>query len=289
MNRNGVVAVCIVSAGMLFTSSLHADSIEPAKQVSVTVIADGKTSAQVVLPLPRGAELGVRAGQMVPTPGNENAFRLVGNASVSTRLDGVDLASVYGEELLVSKQVLDAGQVAARAALETMLAADQSFREKLNEQLQSSGAAREPKNFGSQWKEQQAIDRRNQARLDTIVKEYGWPTFAWAGRDGVDAAFLVVQHADLDYQRKYLPTIEQAVAQRNLSPSVFALLEDRIRVREGKKQIYGTQLNTAADGTWVPYPIEDEANVDARRARVGLGPLAEYVKGFGPQAKPQSH
>lgn len=274
---------------MLFTSCLRADSAEPAKQVSVTVIADGKTSAQVVLPLPRGAELGVRAGQMIPTPGNENAFRLVGNASVSTRLDGADLASVYGEELLVSKQVLDGGRVEARAALEAMLAADQSLREKLNEQLRSASAAGESKIFASQWKEQQAIDRRNQARLDAIVKEYGWPTFAWAGRDGVDAAFLVVQHSDLDYQRRYLPMIEQAVTQRNLSPSAFALLEDRIRVREGKKQIYGTQLDTATDGAWVPYPIEDEANVDARRARVGLGPLAEYLKGFGPQAKPQPH
>ncbi len=29
------------------------------------------------------------------------------------------------------------------------------------------------------------------------------------------------------------------------------------------------------------HPIEDEINVDQRRAAVGLGPLAEYAKRFG--------
>jgi hypothetical protein len=83
--------------------------------------------------------------------------------------------------------------------------------------------------------------------------------------------------------------IEQAVAQHDLSQSSLALLEDRIRVREGKKQIYGSQLHSTASGKYVPEPIEDEVNVDARRAKVGLGPLSEYLKGFDPEEKPDSH
>jgi hypothetical protein len=50
---------------------------------------------------------------------------------------------------------------------------------------------------------------------------------------------------------------------------------DRILVAEGKPQRYGTQFHTV-DGKLVPRPIEDEANVDARRAAVGLGTMAEY-------------
>ena len=43
------------------------------------------------------------------------------------------------------------------------------------------------------------------------------------------------------------------------------------------KQLYGTQF-TVVDGQWKPRPLEDEANVDKRRAEAGLPPLAEYRK-----------
>ena len=42
----------------------------------------------------------------------------------------------------------------------------------------------------------------------------------------------------------------------------------RIRVNEGRAQIYGTQFGR---------PLEDETNVDARRAEVGLERLADYL------------
>ena len=65
------------------------------------------------------------------------------------------------------------------------------------------------------------------------------------------------------------------------------MMEDRVLLGEGKKQIYGTQLRSGRDtgGQWVLEPIEDEAGVDARRAAVGLPPLAEYLKAFGLEYK----
>ncbi len=228
------------------------------------------------------------AGKMVRTPDNEDIVRLVGDASISAKWNGVELGSAYGDELLVSKDVLDAGRVAAKGELEAMLVSDQSVRESIAEQSRKDNLALDAPEFATRWKEQQANDTQNQATLDRIVKQYGWPTFGWAGRDGTLSAFLVVQHADLAYQRRYLPMIEEAVGQRNLSPGALALLEDRIRVREGKKQIYGSQLHSTASGKQVPEPIEDEANVDARRAKVGLGPLSEYLKNFDPEEKPHS-
>jgi hypothetical protein len=39
----------------------------------------------------------------------------------------------------------------------------------------------------------------------------------------------------------------------------------------GQKDVEGLQLE----------PIEDESNVDERRAKMGLGPLADYLKRFG--------
>ena len=289
MKRNGFVPLCLASASTLFSPLLPADTAEAPAQVSIAVIADGKTSAQIVLALPKGAGLNVRAGKMIPMPGNDQTVRLVGNATVSTWLDGVELDAVQGEELIVSKEAPDSGRIAARAELEAMLATDQAGRTRLVEQSRQKGVAADSAQFAAEWKDQQAIDQRNQVQLDTIVKQYGWPTFAWAGRDGIDGAFLVVQHGELDFQRRYLPLLRLAATDGNLSYGALAYLEDRVRVREGKKQVYGTQLHSTAEGKQALDPIEDEANVDARRAKVGLEPLSEYLKRFNPEEKPPSH
>lgn len=62
------------------------------------------------------------------------------------------------------------------------------------------------------------------------------------------------------------------VSQKNV-----AYLTDRVLLAEGKKQIYGTQFSLV-DGAWQVRPLEDEANVDKRRAEIGLSTMAEYVK-----------
>lgn len=53
-----------------------------------------------------------------------------------------------------------------------------------------------------------------------------------------------------------------------------AFLEDRIAVLEGRPQRFGTQFDWDARGELSPQPIDDPAGVDARRATVGLEPLA---------------
>lgn len=85
-------------------------------------------------------------------------------------------------------------------------------------------------------------------------------------------------HADLDvgFQRQCLALLEAAVAAGEASASNFAYLVDRVRVHEGRPQVYGTQLQTT-NGELTAGEIEDEAQVDERRAHVGLGPLREYV------------
>jgi hypothetical protein len=107
------------------------------------------------------------------------------------------------------------------------------------------------------------------------------------GKQGSLTAFLVIRHADPDYQKKYFPLLKEAVSKGEADPVDAAYLEDRILMREGKKQIFGTQLHTnevtKRIGLW---PIDDEEGVDARRASLGLEPLAEYLKRFGLEYKP---
>jgi len=56
---------------------------------------------------------------------------------------------------------------------------------------------------------------------------------------------------------------------------------------EGKKQIYGTQLRTDDVTKELKlWPIENEEEVDQRRAAVGLMSMAEYLKAFGLKYSP---
>ncbi len=122
------------------------------------------------------------------------------------------------------------------------------------------------------------LDGSNTKWLGAIVDKHGWPTVTLAGKDGANAAWLLVQHADADpkFQRRCLDLMiklpKDEISQKNL-----AYLTDRVLLAEGKKQRYGTQFAVVA-GKLGPRPIADEANVDKRRQEVGLDTLAEYAK-----------
>ena len=122
-------------------------------------------------------------------------------------------------------------------------------------------------------------DSINQKIVSNILDNRGWLGPKIVGREGAMAIFLVIQHSDLATQKKYLPIIEKAANTGEADYSFYAYLIDRIRKKEGKKQIYGTQ--TAIDSItkkYVIYPIEDEKNVNERRLKAGLSLLEDYAK-----------
>jgi hypothetical protein len=143
------------------------------------------------------------------------------------------------------------------------------------------------KRVSALMEKQERLDNRNLKRLVQIIDKYGWPGRSLVGREASLTAFLIIQHADLEDQKKYLPVLKEAVRRGEANQDYAALLEDRILMREGKKQSYGSQLHSNEVTKQLElWPIEDEENVDARRASVGLEPLAEYLKRFGLEYKP---
>jgi hypothetical protein len=59
----------------------------------------------------------------------------------------------------------------------------------------------------------------------------------------------------------------------------LAFLEDRISLREGHRQKYGSQIGKdPARGENYVLPLDDPEHVDQRRASIGLEPIAQYVK-----------
>jgi hypothetical protein len=124
-----------------------------------------------------------------------------------------------------------------------------------------------------------AVHRRNAARLGEIIAEIGWPAAAWAGADGAEAAWRIAQHAigEPAFQRRCLAALQAAAAAGDAPAWQPAMLEDRIRMFEGRPQRYGTQLEPDGAGALRPYWIEDPEGVDERRRAVGLEPLRDRL------------
>ena len=167
-----------------------------------------------------------------------------------------------------------------RAELEKMMDEDQKFRTSIMEAEKKYGP--NSKELEALWKQQSELDNKLLKRLEELIKQYGWPGKSLVGKEASLAAFLIIQHADYEYQKKYFPLIQEALKKGEIDPRHVALLEDRILMREGKKQIYGSQLNrNNQTGKYELWPVEDEENLDKRRASIGLEPIADYLKRFG--------
>lgn len=133
-------------------------------------------------------------------------------------------------------------------------------------------------------------DSLNLIAVTAILDERGWLGADVIGDKGNATLFLVIQHADLETQLKYLPMMQKAVEKGKARASSLALLEDRINLRQGKKQIYGSQIGTDPEsGEYYVLPLENPDKVDERRAEVGLGPLAEYTRRFGFEWNPEEY
>ena len=128
------------------------------------------------------------------------------------------------------------------------------------------------------WSTMRKKDSVNLLKVMNIIDRYGWLGPTAIGDDGNATLFIVIQHADLKIQQKYLPLIRDAVKKGSASTKNLAFLEDRVALREGKNQIYGTQLfeNLKTNKHYV-LPLEDPYHVDERRARMGLEPMSSYL------------
>jgi hypothetical protein len=170
---------------------------------------------------------------------------------------------------------------AIRAELENVKSSDQTLRNEYSKMLtdaRAKGIEVDPAARKEILARIDAQDAENQRRVFALIDQHGWPPQSKVGPDAAIAAFLVVQHAALADQQKYLGRYRDAVAAGEASKSNLALLEDRILIREGKKQRYGTQADTK-NGVSI-LPTEDEDNLDARRKDMGLPPICDYLKYF---------
>jgi hypothetical protein len=84
--------------------------------------------------------------------------------------------------------------------------------------------------------------------------------------------------ADRPARRRALDHLEVAVDNRDANPAHYACLVDRVRMADGREQVYGSQFVVTDGETVTPWPIADALSVDRRRIRVGLPPLSWQLR-----------
>lgn len=117
--------------------------------------------------------------------------------------------------------------------------------------------------------------------LSSLARARGstWPTREVVGAAGARAVWALVQR-DTALERAALRRMMEAGPGASV-PADVAVLEDRVRLLSGRKQLYGTQMRSEGGGPPRPLAIEDSAHVDLRRIAAGLPPLKHAVCAAG--------
>lgn len=87
---------------------------------------------------------------------------------------------------------------------------------------------------------QQPLDIVNLVFIEKILNQYGYPGKSLVGMPTNEAAWNVIQHSPKIAQ--YLSVIENAAKSDELPFNLYAIMLDRELMKQGKEQVYGSQI-----------------------------------------------
>lgn len=132
------------------------------------------------------------------------------------------------------------------------------------------------------WTLQAKVDSSNLARVEEVIKQYGYPGATLVGSPCNETAFYVIQHSDKI--KHYIPYVEKAAKKSELPFRLYAMMLDRLLMYEGKEQLYGTQatgFNSTNPETgkqeWVMiiWPVANPREVNNLRKKAGFDSTVE--------------
>lgn len=130
-------------------------------------------------------------------------------------------------------------------------------------------------------------DSLNLIKIESIIKEHGYPGKSLVGQNESDVAWAVIQHASPQIMKKYLAVLKKAVDDNEIEFTKYALTLDRVLMSENKPQIYGSQATKVKlvgidEPQLIIWPIENPKTVDKLRRRVGFyESVRKYAKNMG--------
>lgn len=125
--------------------------------------------------------------------------------------------------------------------------------------------------------EMQRVDKLNQEQICKILDSRGFVGSDKVG-NAVGTFWAVIQHSDVNIQKKYLPLFREAAQRGDIAKESVAMMEDRINMFEGKPQRYGSQIEEDEHGNPRLYKLLDESKVDEWRSEMGMEPLKDYLR-----------
>jgi hypothetical protein len=160
------------------------------------------------------------------------------------------------------------------------------LQERLKQMLKVDQAVRTGDSIS--FEKMAAADAAHRSEVLRIHEKYGWPAISIVGKEASSNYWLLVQHQDLEVQRKLLPDLERAASRGEASKSNFAYLFDRVQVNSGKPQHWGSQA-TCKDGKPELSPVDDPAGLAQRRKELFMIPLDRYLKSMEPMCAAMKH
>jgi len=122
------------------------------------------------------------------------------------------------------------------------------------------------------------VDANNLSWLLSLLQKNGLPRAEQIGEDGLRRLWLLVQHADAMPQLQSIALGEflKRHAAGEFSGDLLAKLTDRVLLKQGRQQRYGTQFDWTS-GRFDPKGVIDPLETDRQRKELGLMPLADYA------------
>ena len=201
--------------------------------------------------------------------------------SITILLLGTIMLSSFSSQICtaqVTSFVIDSSKfkVALLPILDSIYKDDQSYRIQLSELRKKNAAEKEISTMSAIIKSKDSI---NLIKVKEILHQHGWLGPQEVGMNGSQALFLVIQHADLQTQKTYIDLIRKAEKDGKTLSSNLAILEDRIAMREGRKQLYGSQgfKDKITNKNYI-YPIDAPDQLEERRKAMGMPPMSTYIK-----------
>jgi hypothetical protein len=188
--------------------------------------------------------------------------------------------------LLLAAALACAAQLAAaQSAPAAAPPQDEALRRELLQMYEADQAIR-LRAGGDIWRDEKVarevmrLDAAHTKRLLEIVKARGFPGVRLVGKEATQAALTIILHSpSLELKKQALAPLLEAARRGEVPMGAYAGLLDTVLRAEGQPQVYGTRFELVG-GKLVLAPTRDLKTLAARRARVGLMPLAEYVKGL---------
>lgn len=165
--------------------------------------------------------------------------------------------------------------------LERMGAIDQSWRYHMGElKLEGLRDGEVKSTYAAITARTTPIDRRNRDEVLRMLPKDGWFSITAYGPKAAEAAFHIINHADIEAQQRVLPALERMAMQGEADPTDFATMYDKLQRKLGRPQRYGTQFE-CVDHRRVLYRLEDPDRVEERRKPMKFRiTLADQLRGM---------